>query len=262
MNKQNLLHHLTVARLFVLGLLAIAVTGCASSKEVDAWTPTPIAQWRHITVGVAPEVENGYRITIDDPIEGLFPASLGVTRVGLIAEEEDSRIVRPRLVTDPRNEFLQWNASLDDQMAVSEVFPIAERDLGGGEAEPEQILAAFRALHATLSMVYAVNELSEDRTEIIAVLHENSTGRRIAAMHAMATSIPLPEDYDEKDPVDLWKYDSRALARAELEKHLRACMRELIARNVPTKVDVPAGWKPEGPLRPVEWPPRFYRDGR
>lgn len=194
---------------------------------------------------------------------GLFPANMSVTRVSLESDEEQEFSTQPRLYADPRNEFLQWNTAFDDQMAVSEVFPIDQRDLGGGEADPNQILAAFRALHARIGLVYAVNELSETESEMFGILYDNDAAEPIAAIHAQAVSVEPPKDENEKgEPTDLWETDSRALVRAKFARQVHACVRELIQKDQPAVVETPTGWTPAGPIRPVEWPPRHPRRPR
>lgn len=195
-----------------------------------------------------------------NPTDGLFPANLAVTRVAAENLPEGSaNRTEPILLADPRNEFLQWNSTLDDQMAVSEVFPVAQRDLGGGDAEPGQILAAFRALHARLGLIYAVNDLSPNETEMFGMLYDTTNSTPVAAFHAQATSTTPPgeeKDCGRHDPFDVWEKDSRALVRAEFAKQLHASIRELILNDQPRMMDAPEGWKPEVSARSVAWPPR------
>jgi hypothetical protein len=163
------------------------------------------------------------------------------------------------LVRDPRNEFLMWNSAFDDQMAVSEVFPVAPRDLGGAEVDPQQIVAATRALDAGIAMVYAVNELSETETEMFGTLYDTEAAEPIAAFHAQAESITPTEDSDNAP--NLWLVDSKALVRAKFERFAHACVRELILHDQPAPLETPTGWTPAGPIMPVEWPPRRFRTG-
>lgn len=247
----------------LLGLILTLSAGCYSTKkEPEVWTPKPRVEWTHLAAPAPALVQNGYSILTGGRTKGLFPANMGVTRVSLASGEEESSATEPRLYADPRNEFLQWNTAFDDQMAVSEVFPIAQRDLGGREADPAQILAAFRGLHARLGLLYAVNELSETETEMFGTLYDTTTGAPVAVIHSRAASIaPDPNDEkarDKKRP-DLWKTDSRALVRAKFADHVHTCIRDLIAADEPALVEAPTGWTPAGPIRPVEWPPRHLR---
>ena len=235
----------------------LLLTGCAAQRDVG-WTPQPRARWEHIATEPLPPVSDGYQILTPLPTKGLFPASIAVSRVALEPVEGTGGTMRPRLHTDPRNEFLQWNSSFDNLMAVSEVFPIAERTLGGGEAVPEQILAAYRALGARLGLIYAVNELTELETEMMAVLYEIKDARPIASFHARAVSNP-PLEAKKKGPPDLWETDSHALVRAELVQLVHSCLRELILNDEPDELEDPSGWKPLRPLHPVEWPPRLFQ---
>ncbi len=228
--------------------------GCASKKP-PAWTPRPIVRWEDIATEAFPPAENGYRVLTQGPTRGLFPAALAVSRVSVVeGEAEGAR--EPHLLTDPRNEFLQWNSAFDDLMAVSEVFPIAERTLGGGEAEPRQILAAFRALHARLGLIYAVNEASEQEAEMIAVLYDLAAARPLACFHARSESLPLPTKRDARKTHSPWNTDARALVRAKFEKLAHACLRELTLADMPAGLEDKSGWTHEFPPRPVEWPPR------
>ncbi len=244
----------------VTALLAILASGCAA-KRVEMWTPKPLVNWEHVSTQPVAPVHKGYRVLVDQPTRGLFPASLAVTRVALEVSEGRLPILRPYLLTDPRNEFLQWNRALDDQMAVSEVFPIMDRDLGGGVADPEQVLAAFRALHARLGLIYAMNELSSTESEVLGVLYDTASAQPIASFHAQAVSVAPPEQKYCRKPADLWDTDSRALARAEFERLVHTCIRDLILLDESATVKAPNGWTPAGPIYPVEWPPRRFRTG-
>lgn len=266
-------------------LLLAALTGCTSSKE-KVWAPKPLVSWYDIAPIEVPALVDHYRIVVPRPTKGLFPANMAVTRVGLLPLDSELRQVVPVIRKDPRNEFLRWNASFDDQMAISEVFPIDQFDLGGGIAEPEQIVSAFKALDARLGLVYAVNELSADETEIIGVIYDVPAFRPIAYLHTSAESIipadpeakgaakvvtpTVPVDRAEsdenapvkvrqaesKEPPNLWETDSKALARRKFEQMLYACMFELIQFDEPEVIEVPDGWKPVVPSRPAAWPPR------
>ncbi len=252
-------------------LVGCVVSGCTSSsrEKQAAWVPKPSVSWYDVAPNEVHALDNLYRIVIPRPTKGLFPASLAVTRVGRVElEEEDGT---PRVVSmvykDPRNEFLRWNASFDDQMAVSEVFPIDQFDMGGGVAEPVQVVAAFNALDARLGLIYAMNELSPDQTEMIGALYDVPNARPIAYIHATAQSVPPPEkggssNAKSDDEVDPWRTDSKALVRQKFEEMLYACVFELIQFDEPEVVDVPEGWKPVAPARPVAWPPRQPIRGR
>ncbi len=233
--------------------------GCATTpKEERAWTPRPTVDWNRVAAVSFPEPQDEYRILVTQPTVGLFPANLAVTRVAINETDEEIGQLAPALLADPRNEFLQWNRAFDDQMAISEVFPIDQRDLGGGEADPAQILASFRALDARLGLIYAVNELSPTESEMIGTLYDTSASAPVAAFHAHAESIRLSpeEEKERKKKPDMWETDSRALVRAKFEKLVYAALHNLIIHDQPSRTDPPAGWTPAGPIRPVEWPPR------
>lgn len=236
-----------------LVLLTCGIVGCAQKKTVQpCWVARPAVPWTRLVDDRVPAVHDGYQIVAAQPTVGLFPANLAVTRVA-IADDED-RTGDPMLFADPRNEFLQWNRAFDDQMAISEVFPIDQRDLGGGAAEPEQILAAFRGLHARLGLIYAVNELTPCDSEMFGAIYDTAKSEPIAIVHARAQSLSTNAGSDSAETP--WKTDSRALVRKKFEKLAYAAIHSLIVNDQPLRSDPPAGWIPAGPIKPVEWPPR------
>jgi len=250
-------------RLAAVSATFVTSAGCSTPPPEVAWTAKPRVEWSDITTQPVADLNNSFQVLTSRPTVGLFPANMSVTRVSLESAEDEKPSTEPRLYADPRNEFLQWNTAFDDQMAVSEVFPIDQRDLGGGEADPIQILAAFRALRARIGLIYAVNELSETESEMFGALFDNAEAEPIAAIHAQAVSLESPEEAEKRDkPADLWKTDSRALVRAKFAKLVHACIRELIRKDQPAVIETPTGWVPAGPVRPVEWPPRHLRSKR
>jgi hypothetical protein len=231
--------------------------GCVE-KHVEVWTPKPLVQWQHIAARTVEPPHDDYRILTPGTTRGLFPAAMSVTRLGIRTPDDERAEPTPWLLRDPRNELLQWNSAFDDQMAISEVFPISPRDLGGADAERAQILAAMHALGARIGLLYAMNELSETETEMIGALYETATGHVLAAFRTHAVSVPPPEDQSERELVDPWESDSKALVRARFELIVHACVRELIANDQPAEIETPDGWTPAGPIHPVRWPPRPY----
>lgn len=236
------------------------MAGCASRRgaQQQMWTPQPRAEWCDLSPQPVEPATNGHRILLHQPTKGLFPASMAVTRLA-VRESSDGEAPRePVLLTDPRNEYLQWNRALDDKMAVSEVFPIFPRDLAGNSATPDQILRAFRALHARIGLVFAVNELSESEAEMLGVLFDVRAGQPIASIHARARTIS-EEEAPEDERQNIWKTDARALVRADFEKSLRDAVRTLISTDQPPEMEPTEGWKPILPMRPVDWPPQDAR---
>ncbi|MCH8148713.1 MAG: hypothetical protein IH987_12075 [Planctomycetes bacterium] len=237
-------------------LVMTGAEGCASSKclSQEAWVPKPRVTWSEIAPAPMIPAAQGFHLLTTEPTQGLFPASMGVTRVAFAEKSKVGEPLRLCLLRDPRNEFLQWNAAFDDQFPVSEVFPIDQRNLAGAEAQPSLILEVFRTMHARIGFVYAVNELSEDETEMIGTLYDVDSGKPLAAIHAQAKSDPTPDE--DTDASDLWETDSRALVRAAFAGHVYQCIRTLIALDQPAAQESPEGWTPEGPIWPIEWPPK------
>lgn len=237
-------------------LVIVGLSGCASSRPQNegGWIPKPRVTWSEIAPAPIVPAAQGFKLLTTEPTQGLFPASIGVTRVAFAENSKVGESHRLCLLRDPRNEFLQWNDAFDDQMPVGEVFPIDQRNLAGAEAHPTLILEAFRTLHARIGFVYAVNELSKNETEMIGALYDVASGKPLASIHAHAASVPTPEDDTEAN--DLWETDSRALVRAAFAGHVYQCIRTLIALDQSAAQESPEGWTPEGPIWPVEWPPK------
>jgi hypothetical protein len=186
----------------------------------------------------------------------LFPTDVAVTRVAKVSTDDGGETAE--LYADPRNEFLRWNSVFDDQMAVSEVFPVQQRDLAGAPAEPGQIIAASRGLDADMTLIYAVNELAANETEMFGVLYEVSTAKPLAAVHARASAPPCDADCpDAGDPYHAWATDSRVLVRDRFAELAHDCMRELILHDQPVSTPAPEGWKHEHPPYPAHWPPTY-----
>lgn len=263
--EERLLHILhstfAVRRSPLVVAVLLVLTSCYPGKRVELWTPQPLVRWDRLSTQPIQPLRNGYRILVRQPTFGLFPASMVVTRLAVENTDEVFEGTRPYLLVDPRNELLQWNRAFDDLMAISEVFPISERDLGGGRADLGQILAAFRALHARLGLIYAVNELSETESETIGVLYDTELLEPVASFHAQAVSATPPEENGDGEPADHWEIDSRALVRKKFERLVHACIRELISHDERGTGDGRAGWMTTAPILPVEWPPRVMRAG-
>ena len=238
----------------LLAVFLSAATGCATPKRAEVWTPAPRVLWGDIATEPVPTPIEGFVVSDKHPTSGLFPASLAVTRVAVAEDETRVLGVRPILFADPRNEFLQWNLAVNDQMAVSEIFPIGPSSVGGGPVDPEQVLATFRALGARLGLVYAVNELSENETEILGILYDVEAVQPLATMHSRATSTAPAKELEKQD-LDRWENDSKALARRDFEKSIRTCIHQLIVHDEPPTTARKAGWDSMNGRRTVEWPP-------
>lgn len=247
--------HSSLHARLAISLLFVLTGGCCAPPKKNpesCWTPRPAVPWSRVVSESAPMPQEGFEIVASQPTVGLFPANMAVTRVAIA--EGDEGAGEATLVADPRNEFLQWNRAFDDQMAISEVFPISQRDLGGGAADPSQILAAFRGLHARLGLIYAVNDKSPTESEMFGALYDTENGKPVVLIHAHALSVVTNDDPNK--PADPWETDSRALVRKKFEKFAYQAIHTLIVSDQPSRSEPPAGWVPAGPIRPVEWPPR------
>lgn len=238
------------------GIIAVAlinVSCCCPSDEIEVTAKAPL-DWYFVSTEPVDPLYNMYQLQVVPPTRGLFPASIGVTRVESEVIDESVDLKRPLIFANPRNEYLKWNSAFDDLMAVSEVFPVTQFDMGGENAYIENVLAAFRGLGAKLGLIYAVNEFDDLETEIIGSLYDTESSQPIAHYHAHAVS-EFPQEQEKGEQVDLWKTDSTALARTRFESLVYASVLELIEHDQRTEPNAPPGYKPVGPAKQVKWPP-------
>lgn len=235
-------------------VVALINVSCSCPEDVIKVRAKAPLDWYFVSTEPVDPLYNAYQLQIIPPTRGLFPASIGITRVESEVIDESVDLIKPLIFTNPRNEYLKWNSTFDDLMAISEVFPVTQFDMGGENAYIENILGAFRALGANLGLVYAVNEFDDLETEIIGSLYDTETTRPIAHFHAHAVSV-FPEKKDKDKPINLWKTDSTAIARDRFESLVYACILELIEHDERAVPHAPPGWKPVGPARRVKWPP-------
>lgn len=242
-------------RVLASALMALTAAGCACGGEKNApeWSPRPQVGWYFVSTTPVAPLSNEYRIVAPRPTKGLFPGNIAVTRVGL-RRSGDGEQVRAVLTKDPLNEFLMWNRAFDDQFAISEAFPVDPIDLGGGRATPDQILRAFKALDAEVGLVYAVNEIAADETEMLGTLYDVQAGAPIAFIHTQALSLPVPEDTPERE-IDLRATDSKAIVRDQFQQLVYGCLRELVLQDEPAEPQAPTGWQPVRADRSAAWPP-------
>ena len=90
-------------------------------------------------------------------------------------------------------------------------------------------------------------------------MFDTAIAEPIATFHVFAESPLMGE---EDDGADLLDTHATALARSNFERVVRACVHELIRRDLPVDVEPPRGWTPAGSMAPAVWPPRQFRTGR
>ena len=64
-------------------IVIVGLSGCASSKpqQKDVWIPKPRVTWSEIAAAPIAPAAQGFKLLTTEPTQGLFPASMGVTRV-------------------------------------------------------------------------------------------------------------------------------------------------------------------------------------
>lgn len=248
-----------IRRAHALVLVLFFTSGCAtqSASRKQLWKAPPRIEWHQLTTQPVSPVENDYRILDDAQTQGRFPCAMSVSRMA-VSESEVPGAPALILPATPHNEFLIWNNMFDNLPAISEAFPVVERNLGEYPADPALIVSTARAFHAGLCLIYAANQPEENRFEMMGVVHDTDSGRPIAVIHASTMSRPRSRHEKKvRNNVDAWEREARALTRAEFRKKAVLCLRELIARDVPRKVDAPEGWRHEFPVPPIVWPPIY-----
>lgn len=251
MTNNNRLFQLT------LGLIAGALVGC-SNHDGDAYAPpSEAAGWSDLSPGTSVTSDEGYRLLVPQATEGLFPASIAVARVAQ-APYNGGQLV---MTMKPEVDFLAWNSVFDDFRGVSEVFPLNEKDLDGGDVSADNLLAASEALKAGLLLLYTESQVRLDRCSLSGVLYDVRSRQALAAIHAnsLVTDPIAPDERvartasansrEERDP--------RLVAIDAFESHVRDCLRRLMTKDKSKNVGPVEGWIPTYTVEPLIWPTTY-----
>jgi len=231
--------------------------GC-DKKDEYTFVPThPVVTWDELSRSGAAEVEDGYRVLVNAPTQGVFPASVAVARLAARRTNGAGRSLA--LDTKPEVDFLAWNSCFDDFRFVSEVFPVNTMAMNGQAISVATVLSNARAMRAGLLMTYAEEQLVPERYEIRGVLYQVGTQAPLAALHAVAF-IQQPVEPDEhhrsRESIEhVEQNDPRITARRTFERYARECLLALAANDQPAERVAPEGWIPDRPMEPILWPP-------
>ncbi len=216
----------------------------------DLW-----AEWQRVP-------PNEFRLLVEGRTRGVFPASIGVTRVHPLPDGSEDR---DKLILDmkPAVDFLRWNSAFDDLRSISEVFPIEQMALNGAQPSIDSILAAGDALRAELCLIYAEVPEGPAQAEVSGVLFEVHDRRPLAAIRSLAAvADPIDGDEtvshpDEKSTVAREQRDPRLVSEQYFEALMRKCLLALMHNDDPAERVAPEGWVPERMLEPAIWPPAY-----
>ena len=246
-------------RLFqiLLGLIVVVSAGCSHHNN-DAYTqPSEAAGWSDLSPGASVTSEEGYRLLVPQATEGLFPSSIAVARIAQSAYNGGQLVMAMK----PEVDFLAWNSVFDDFRGISEVFPLNEKDLDGGEVSADNLLAASEALEAGLMLLYTESQAQFDRCSLSGVLYDVRSRQALAAIHANSLiSDPVTPDErvartasargcEERDP--------RLVAINSFESHVRDCLRRLMTKDKSKNVGPIEGWIPTYSVEPLIWPSTY-----
>ncbi|MBN1514903.1 MAG: hypothetical protein JXB13_23025 [Phycisphaerae bacterium] len=253
-------------RYVILAGLSLALLGCEKRKELPFMPTAPVVLWRDLSGRQANLPQDTFTLLVDEPTEGLFPASLAVARLaGVQPAGAGPRFAADHglvLSTAPAHELLRWNAAFDDVRLVSEVFPLSQMSLNGRSACVSTLMESAAAMTGRICLVYSITDLTPSESEIKGVLYRVSTQQPVAAVHARGAYYPPPDDEDDEDTRDnfqklLEPRSARLVAEARFLSLTRACLLALRDNDRPAKPEIEEGWVPQGPLAPPIWPPLY-----
>jgi hypothetical protein len=246
-------------RLFELavGLIAVSVAGCAQNRRDAYAQPTEPAGWSDLSPSASVTSDEGYRLLVPQDTEGVFPASIAIARIAQDPYNGGQLVMAMK----PEVDFLAWNSVFDDYRGVSEVFPLNDKDLDGGEVSAENLMTASKALEAGLLLLYTESQTQFDRCSLSGVLYDVRSRQALAAIHANSLiSDPVsPNDRvartastgncEERDP--------RLVAVGAFESHVRDCLRRLMTKDKSKNVGPIEGWIPTYTVEPLIWPTTY-----
>ncbi|GJM24193.1 MAG: hypothetical protein DHS20C16_06080 [Phycisphaerae bacterium] len=239
------------------GLILLAVGGCAQHSHDVYSTSAEPAGWSDLSPGASVTSDEGYRLLVPQATEGLFPASISVARIAQSSYNGGQLV----LAMKPEVDFLAWNSVFDDFRAVSEVFPLNEKDLDGGEVSAENLMTASEALEAGLMLLYTESRGGYDRCSLSGVLYDVRSRQALAAIHANSL-ISDPVSPDERKArtasADTREdRDPRLVAVDAFESHVRDCLRRLMTKDKSKNVGPIEGWIPTYTVEPLIWPTSY-----
>lgn len=230
---------------FLAAPAMVWVTACAP-KEPDPIQIGPVVVWQELVNGTVVPAVNGHHRLAPGGTDGVFPASLSLCRVGIDNTSPPGRQLR--LALKPPHDLLPWNSVFDALLPISEVFPLAERDMQELEPTVARILEASAGLGADLLLIYSVpTHTSESAAEVKGVLFDVAHGRMLATIHASAEV--FDPELVEPPPLhvegDLSHVDPLVLAERSFEQRMIDCLLDLMIHDRPVNRSVPPGWTPE-----------------
>ncbi len=239
-----------------LATALLACVGC-EKKSAEYYLPTAApVEWGALALGDPVAAEDDYRLIVEEPTQGVFPAALAVARVAALPVDEQTALV---LDMTPEVDFLDWNSLFDDFRSVSEAFPLNEMALDGADVSAASLLDAAEALDAGMLLIYTEVRLSLHRALLRGVLYDVDARRMLASVQSSAY-VPdpiLPDEDCDRDlsSAEQQRRDARLLALARFEQNMRDCMLALMANDEPVSPVAPEGWIPDRPIEPIMWPP-------
>ena len=248
--------------------LACIGTGCEKRAEVEFSATDPVLDWPNLDLPDTLDLEDDYTLLVTEPTTGLFPAAVAVARVRADYLGDDPEATRLKMNTEPEAELLPWNSLLDDQRAVSSVFPVKPIALQGEDVTVKHLLRTASAMRASLCLVYATADLSENESEVRGALFDTEDLRPLAVLHARAriddldtalAELPEPAPWNPeyfhaaKDPR---YHDPPGMAIYKFESMVRKCVVTLREGDTPFENLPTDGWVPERPPDALLWPPQ------
>ncbi len=254
-------------RIAVAACLAVVLgeAGCVKKAEIQFVATDPVLQWQDLQLPDDVEVHDGYTLLEEQQTTGLFPTAVAVVRIRADYTDAGPPATMLELNTEPETELLPWNSLLDDQRAISGVFPIKPIALQGEDVTVEHLLKTAEVMKASVCLIYATADLSQTESEVRGAIYDARRLKPLAVLCAHArienldealADLPKPAPMEPryfdaaKDPR---YHDAPGMAIYKFEALVRECVIALRKNDTPLENQPTEGWMPQPPPDGVFW---------
>ena len=234
--------------------------GCQQPAPRVAAYDGPTLTARQLGLEGAPSDRDGFALLTDLRTEGLFPGAVAIARlvppVRLLAgpPREPAATETWHLGDIPWEEALGWNELVDNVLGIREVVVLDGSATVVPTSALDAIAEAAQQREASLCLVYGPAPSSEQESAALwGVIVRSADALPLASVQAQAgPSDFLPPDL-ERSREDLRHLDPNYLARRMFQRHARAALLALQARDDRPAATQPSPWRERGhPTPPLQ----------
>ncbi len=242
--------------------------GCQKSAPRVAAYDGPTLTARELGLPRSPSDEDGFELLTDLRTEGLFPGAVAVAKlvppVRLWAATRRDPVATGtwHIGSIPWEESLGWNELVDNVLGVREVVVLDEGATVMPTRELDAIAEAARRRDASLCLVYGpAPARGEDYTALWGVIVRSADALPLASVQVQAGPPDFLPPANDRSRHDLRHIDPDYLAMRKFQRHARAAMLALQARDDRPTATQPSPWRDRShPTPPLQILPRHPRD--